>query len=242
MLQFSTFRETSHLSAAFLLSQRLFSVVKLLIFVCLLLGASSLGQALQAQEATERLIEVEKKKALNGFEIEITAASETAEAALLNWLKEKKLKYKGKKGEYTVTAAMLPDFSAKTMDLYFFLTEKKGKITLALVGTLGYDLAINSKDYPAEASNIKKWLNEFAPKVADLERQMKLEAAMAQLADLEKEQKKIQSNQESLQKSIEDYKKKIAQAETDLEKGKGDLEEKSKQIAELQKTISQLQK
>jgi DNA gyrase/topoisomerase IV subunit A len=206
------------------------------------MGTISVSHALQAQEATERLIEVEKKKALNGFEIELNATSETAEAALLNWLKEKKLKYKGKKGEYTVTAAVLPDFSTKTMDLYFFLTEKKGKLSLAVVGTLGYDLAVNSKEYPAEASNLKKWLNEFAPKVADLERQMKLEAAMAQLADLEKEKKKIQSNQESLQKSIEDYKKKIAQAESDIEKGKAELDEKNKQITEVQKSIEQLKK
>jgi septal ring factor EnvC (AmiA/AmiB activator) len=126
--------------------------------------------------------------------------------------------------------------------LYFFLTEKKGKLSLAVVGTLGYDLAVNSKEYPAEASNLKKWLNEFAPKVADLERQMKLEAAMAQLADLEKEKKKIQSNQESLQKSIEDYKKKIAQAESDIEKGKAELDEKNKQITEVQKSIEQLKK
>jgi DNA repair exonuclease SbcCD ATPase subunit len=199
-----------------------------------------------AQNVSEKQIKIEKKKTLNGFEIQFDGISGDAEKALTiaieKWLDSQKTKYKSKKGNYHATEVIVKQFSDKTSDLHIFVEEKKGRITLQVVQTLGYDLAVNSKDHPQESQNIRSWLENMVKEVRLEQINLQLSALQDNLKDAEKDVEKNQKNDESLKNSIEDYKKKIADAENDIQKNAAELKENEQKREELKKKIAELEK
>ncbi len=199
-----------------------------------------------AQNVSEKAIKIEKKKTLNGFEIQFDAISEDAqkalEIAIEKWLDSQKIKYKSKKGNYHAEAVVVKQFSDKTSDLHIFVEEKKGKITLQVVQTLGYDMAVSSKDQPQEAQNIRSWLENMVKEVRLEQINLQIAALQENLKNAEKDVEKNQKTDESLKNSIEDYKKKIAEAENNIEKNAAEQKENEQKREELKKKIAELEK
>ncbi len=215
-------------------------------FALLILVFSAFTFSVSAQNVSEKQIKIEKKKTLNGLEIQFDAISDDAEKALEiaieKWLDNQKFKYKEKKGNYHAEEVIVKQFSDKTSDLHIFVEEKKGRITMQVVQTLGYDLAVNSKDHPQESQNIRSWLENMVKEVR-LE-QLNLQIAELQ-DDLKKSEKEIEKNQktdENLKNTIEDAKKKIAEAENDIQKNANEQKENEQKREELKKQISELEK
>ncbi len=200
---------------------------------------------LSAQNVSEKEIKVAKKKSLNGFEIQFDGVSEDAQEALEisieKWFKSQKVKYKEKKGNYRAEEVVVKEFSDKTSDLNVLVDNKKGKITLQVVQTLGYDLAVNSKDHPQESQNIRSWLENIVKEIRLEQINLQLVALQEALKKSEKEVEKNQKNDENLKKDIEDYKKKIAEAESDIEKNAAEQKENEQKRDELKKEITELE-
>ncbi len=203
------------------------------------------GFSVVAQNVSEKAIKVEKKKTLNGFEIQFDGISGDAEKALEiaieKWLDTQKIKYKEKKGNYHAEEVVVKQFSDKTSDLHIFVEEKKGKITLQVVQTLGYDMAVSSKDQPQEAQNIRSWLENMVKEVRLEQINLQIAELQDNLKDAEKEVEKNKKTDESLKNSIEDYKKKIADAENDIEKNAAEQKENEQKREELKKKIAELE-
>jgi len=126
--------------------------------------------------------------------------------------------------------------------LHIFVEEKKGKITLQVVQTLGYDLAVNSQDHPQESQNIRSWLENMVKEVRLEQINLQIATLQDNLKDAEKEVEKNQKTDESLKNDIEDYKKKIADAEKDIEKNAAEQKENEQKREELKKKIAELEK
>lgn len=75
--------------------------INIYLFAFVLFTFSMFSVAASAQNVSEKAIKVEKKKSLNGFEIQFDGMSEDAEEALHmaidKWLDTQKIKYKEKK-------------------------------------------------------------------------------------------------------------------------------------------------
>ena len=202
--------------------------------------------SVSAQNVSEKAIQVEKKKSLNGFEIQFDATSVDAEKALNiaieKWLDSQKIKYKSKKGNYHAETVVVKQFSDKTSDLHIFIEEKKSKITLQVVQTLGYDLAVNSKDHPQESQNIRSWLENMVKEVRLEQINLQILALQDNLKNTEKDIEKNQKTDESLKNSIEEAKKKIAEAEKEIEKNVASQKENEQKREELKKKIAELEK
>lgn len=202
--------------------------------------------SISAQNVSEKAIKIEKKKTLNGFEIQFDGISGDAEKALEiaieKWLDSQKIKYKSKKGNYHAEAVVVKQFSDKTSDLHIFVEEKKGKITLQVVQTLGYDMAVSSKDQPQEAQNIRSWLENMVKEVRLEQINLQIAALQDNLKSAEKDVEKNQKTDESLKNSIEDYKKKIAEAENNIEKNAAEQKENEQKREDLKKKIAELEK
>lgn len=215
-------------------------------FVLFVFVFSFVAVSVSAQNVSEKAIKVEKKQTLNGFEIQFDAISEDAEKALEiaieKWLDSQKIKYKEKKGNYHAEEVTVKEFSDKTSDLHIFMEEKKGKITIQVVQTLGYDLAVNSKDYPQESQNIRSWLENMVKQVRLEQINLQIAALQDNLKNTEKDIEKNQKTDESLKNSIEDYKKKIVEAENDIEKNVVSQKENEQKREELKKKIAELEK
>jgi len=204
------------------------------------------GFSVSAQNVSEKAIKIEKKKSLNGFEIQFEGISGDAEKALEiaieKWLHSQKIKYKEKRCNYHAEEVIVKQFSDKTSDLHIFVEEKKGKITLQVVQTLGYDLAVNSQDHPQESQNIRSWLENMVKEVRLEQINLQIATLQDNLKDAEKEVEKNQKTDESLKNDIEDYKKKIADAEKDIEKNAAEQKENEQKREELKKKIAELEK
>ncbi len=220
--------------------------INTLIFSLLLLLFSAATFSATAQNVSEKQIKIEKKKTLNGFEIQFDGISEDAEKALSiaieKWLDSQKIKYKSKKGNYHATEVVVKQFSEKTSDLHIFVDEKKGKITLQVVQTLGYDMAVSSQKQPQEAQNIRSWLENMVKEVRLEQLNLQISALQDNLKDAEKEVEKNQKTDESLKKSIEDYKKKIADAENDIQKNAATQKENEQKREALKMKIAELER
>lgn len=202
--------------------------------------------SVSAQNVSEKQIKVEKKKTLNGFEVQFDGISDDAEKALEiaieKWLDTQKIKYKHKKGNYHAEEVVVKQFSDKTSDLHIFIDEKKGRITLQAVQTLGYDMAVSSKNQPQEAQNIRSWLENMVKEVRLEQINLQVNALQEELKNAEKDIEKNQKNDENLKNSIEDYKKKIADAENDIQKNAAEQKENEQKREELKKKIAELER
>lgn len=218
----------------------------ILVFSLLILFFSATTFFVSAQNVSEKQIKIEKKKTLNGFEIQFDGISADAEKALTisieKWLDSQKIKYKSKKGNYHAEKVIVKQFSDKTSDLHIFVEEKKGTITLQVVQTLGYDLAVNSKDHPQESQNIRSWLENMVKEVRLEQINLQVTALQNDLKNMEKEVEKNQKTDESLKNSIEEAKKKIADAEKNIEKNAATQKENEQKREELKKKIAELEK
>lgn len=220
--------------------------INTIIFSLVFLFFMGASFSVSAQNVSEKAIKVEKKKALNGFEIQFDGISGDAqkalEIAIEKWLDTQKIKYKSKKGNYHAEEVVVKQFSDKTSDLHIFVEEKKGRITLQVVQTLGYDMAVNSKTYPQESQNIRSWLENMVKEVRLEQINLQLAGLLDNLKNVEKDVEKNQKNDESLKNSIEDYKKKIADAENDIEKNAAEQKENEQKREELKIKIAELEK
>ncbi|WP_291725397.1 hypothetical protein [Bernardetia sp.] len=213
------------------------------VFVVLFLALSI---SVSAQNVSEKPIKIEKKKSLNGFEVQFDAMSEDAEKALQiaieKWLDSQKIKYKSKKGNYHAKEVVVKQFSDKTSDLHIFIEEKKGKMTLQAVQTLGYDLAVNSKEHPQEAQNIRSWLENMVKEVRLEQINLQIAALQDELKNKEKDIEKNQKEDKNLKESIEEYKKKIVEAEKAIEKNVAEQKDNEQKREALKKKIAELEK
>jgi predicted RNase H-like nuclease (RuvC/YqgF family) len=199
-----------------------------------------------SQNASEKQIKIEKKKTLNGFEIQFDGMSadteKSLEIAIEKWLDSQKIKYKHKKGNYHAEEVVVKQLSEKTSDLYIFVEEKKGRITLQVVQTLGYDMAVSSKNQPQEAQNIRFWLENMVKEVRLEQLNLKIVALQDNLKNAEEDVEKNQKTDESLKNSIEEAKKQIADAEKDIEKNAASQKENEQKRDELKMKIAELER
>ena len=217
-----------------------------LFFTFLVITFSAFTFLVSAQNVSEKAIKIEKKKSLNGFEVQFDAISDDAqkalEIAIEKWLDNQKVKYKEKKGNYHAEEVVVKQFSDKTSDLHIFVEEKKGRITLQAVQTLGYDLAVNSKDHPQETQNIRSWLENMVKEVRLEQINLQISKLQDNLKEAEKEVEKNQKTDQSLKNDIEDHKKKIVEAENNIEKNSSDWKENERKREELKKKIAELER
>lgn len=174
----------------------------------------------------------------NGFFIEIPGADKKlAEKVFYEFVKEYgKMKENGKAREHFMMATKIPVINGSSpVDLYAKFEDGKSMATTFVWIDLG-GAFVNSADYTTQASSVKQFMNDYFIAVRKKVVAEELKNEEKNLANLEKDLKKLKEKNDDYHKDIEKAKQKIAEAEKNIEKNILDQESKGKEI-ETQKTV-----
>jgi hypothetical protein len=187
------------------------TLLKSIGFVALCFGLNT-SLAQNAREAFVRFKKVDQSGVIADYDVPATVV----QGALQDRLTQLNLgKRKTEKGFWTYKAANWPDIAIGKMDIYVKVEGNKGKSTISLLVSKGYDNYVNAQTDPTATENMKNFLNGF---VNDINK-YKLKLA---IADQEKALEKAQSNYNTTVnsgKKLEDDRKKIEQQIADNRKG-----------------------
>jgi hypothetical protein len=137
----------------------------------------------------------------------------------------------------------IPNIATRRGDLICLGINTESYDALALVFQMGYDIALNSREWALEMTNLRNYSREFMSYHYEQSYSRRVKALEKELKDLEKEKDQNEKKISNLNKKVEGNSKKIAQ-ETDTAKIE-DLEAESttlkSDILELEDSIPVLQ-
>lgn len=126
----------------------------------------------------------------------------------------------------------LTEVSDKTMDLYTEIIEVEGETSMKLFAAFGYDIYVNSTDYPTEYAALKKimttFLNEYIPNYHS----EKVELHQKRVKNFSKEQSSLKKTVDKNEKTIEKMNRKIEKMTEEIEKSKVELKEVEEKLTE----------
>lgn len=198
---------------------------------------------LHAQQIQEETIEY-NKKSVNAVSVEIPDLDvKTTIAAMEKFLENNGLK-KSKMGSFNAYFNQpFAKIGTENYDMYTTVLSKgkrKSQKTYAyFLLAKGNENFVNSTNSPAEITNVKTLLMEFAAYSVEFALEQKIMHTKEVIADLEKDHKSLIKSKEKSQKKIEKETKKMKKAE---DQAKGKTEEINKLKSQLQQLESQLKK
>ncbi|HOS16541.1 MAG TPA: hypothetical protein PKX15_05995 [Bacteroidales bacterium] len=204
----------------------------------------SLGiSLLHAQQIQEETIEY-NKKSVNAVSVEIPDLDvKTTIAAMEKFMENNGLK-KSKMGSFNAYFNQpFPKIGTENYDMYTTVLSKgkrKSQKTYAyFLLAKGNENFVNSTNSPAEITNVKALLMEFATYTIEFALEQKIMHTKEVIADLEKDHKSLIKSKEKSQKKIEKETKKIEKTDNQV---KEKTEEINKLKSQLQQFESQLKK
>lgn len=116
----------------------------------------------QQLEINEEIVLINNKQA-NAWVAVINEDIDLVRKSFIKFAKDKySLNAKKKSGKSVfVEQAYIPAISSNTGDLWMIIQPESSSIKMGVAFILGYDIVINSADYPAEMINLKKFVREF---------------------------------------------------------------------------------
>jgi len=157
---------------------------------------------------------------------------------------------------YIIEEVDIPQFSVKRGDLKTYLYHTDTVNILAFSFLLGYDISINSQDYPQEMANFKKFVigymeyhyeQYYAERIKELNKS--LDKSQKELSKMEKEvsstKKKIESLEKKAEKETDEAKNRQIQSErtsleNETEQLLGELPGLRDNVSEYEKAVFEL--
>ena len=140
-----------------------------------------------------------------------------------------------KNGEIFSDECKSKDMGANTFDVYAKFVPVKGEGVKLIVGVDLGGAFLSSSGHGAQYKVFKQIVYDFAMKNTKDKLAAAAKVEEEKLDDLNKEQKKLESDNTELKEDIEEYKKKIAEAEQKIKENEVAQEAKKKEIEAQQK-------
>lgn len=198
---------------------------------------------LHAQQIQEETIEY-NKKSVNAVSVEIPDLDVKTTIAAMEKFMETNGLQKSKMGSFNAYFNQpFEKIGTENYDMYTTVLSKgkrKSQKTYAyFLLAKGNENFVNSTNSPAEITNVKTLLMEFAAYSVEFALEQKIMHTKEVIADLEKDHKSLIKSKEKSQKKIDKETKKMKKAE---DQAKGKTEEINKLKSQLQQLESQLKK
>ena len=215
--------------------------LRLWLCVCML---TCFGNAFAQNDVSERSIKLDKKTERNGFQMTVNATAEIVAAAIEKKLKTMGVRYEDRKGTYTAKAATIGSISTKALDFTIISDEnRKAKTTsIAVIAMMGYDVVVNSRDYPSESQNIKTFLTGLREDIRIEALNARVKEETEKLADFERALKKLGDKKTGLEKDIQDYLQKVENAKNEAAKVTTELDNMRVQVENQRQAIEKIKK
>ncbi len=192
----------------------------------------------------EMAIKIEKKVEKNGFQMTVNAPAEVVSAAIEKKLKTMGVRYEDRKGTYTAKAVTVGAISAKVIDFILIANEnRKAKTTtVSGVAMMGYDVVVNSRDFPTESQNMRTFLTALREDIRQEALNARLKEEGEKLADMERAFKKLNDRKTSLDKDIQEYLQKVENAKNDSAKTVTEIDNMKLQLDNQRQAIEKIKK
>ncbi len=178
----------------------------------------------------------------NGFYIEIPGADKKmAEKTFYEFVKEfGKMKENGKAREHFMMATKIPVINGSSpVDLYAKFEEGKSLATTYIWIDLG-GAFINSTDHVSQTKSLKQFMFDYFIAVRKKVVAEELKVEEKNLANLEKDLKKLRDKNDDYHQDIEKAKQKIVDAEKNIDKNIAEQENKEKEIDSQKNAVSKV--
>jgi outer membrane murein-binding lipoprotein Lpp len=213
-------------------------------FVLCVWASMACTVAFAQDNINETAIRLEKKVEKNGFQMTVNATAEVVATAIQNKLKTLGVRAEERRGTYTAKAATIGAISAKALDFTIITDEnrKSKTTTIAVVAMMGYDVVVNSRDYPTEAQNIRGFLTSLREDIRVEALNARIKEETEKLVEFERALKKLNDRKISLEKDIQDYMQKIENAKNEAAKTTTELDNMRLQVDNQRQAIEKIKK
>jgi hypothetical protein len=195
----------------------------LITYLCLAL-LSAAGNTLYAQNARETAVKFNKANT-NALLADYNYPVEIVKLVLKDRLdKEGLRKMKTTNGYMRYAEVLWPSVSSGKIDAYFKVDGKKGKSTVTVLVSKGYDNFIATGSDPAATEGVKAFLNGLNDHIAVYQKEQDIKAQEEVIRQAEKAQKQQAEQQKALLKEKERLEKKIATQNNDQAAKQKELE------------------
>ena len=179
--------------------------------------------------------------------VELEPEAKAVKGAWQNYLKdEHDIKLKGfgflaNKDLLDAEKVLFKAISDKEMNFYTHFDEKNGKTQMCVFASLGYDIYLNSGDYPQEYRAMRNIVNQFLSTYIPDYYQKQVEQSEELVSSLEKEIGNLRDDVSDNQKEIEKNLKEIEKLKDKNKNLSSDLDKKEDRLREVQVLLKQKQ-
>lgn len=167
-------------------------------------------------QAGETTVSYNKAQA-NGYVVHVEGDKAILSASLEDHFKQTfKSKSSTSKGFKTFKAVSWPEVSSDKLDVYYKVDGKKGKNTVTLLVSKGYDNFISGTSDPHIAEGVKSFMNTIQGKTVDASIANAVTAAQKVVDDAQKNYDKVAKKEGELRKSKEKIEKDLLNQQKDL--------------------------
>lgn len=172
--------------------------------------------ALTHAQAGEAAVSYNKTQA-NGYVVNVDGDKAILSASLEDHFKQIfKSKSSTSKGYKTFKAVNWPEVSTDKLDVYYKVDGKKGKNTVTLLVSKGYDNFISGTSDPHIAEGVKSFMNTIQGKTVSASIANAVAAAQKVVDNAQKDYDKVAKKESELRKSKEKIEKDLLNQQKDL--------------------------
>ncbi|WKN42628.1 hypothetical protein [Tunicatimonas pelagia] len=186
-----------------------------LIFAFVLMVATQNGYA-QFLQPVEKRMDI-GEKVTPAWVLAVEEPEEELRESIVNYTKEElraKLK-KGRNGLLIAKEVKVPSITSYTGDLKVLLSQVQNRTQVAVAFMPGYDISLNSDDYPNEMERLRQYTRNMLKYHMVNELQVTIKDDEKRLKDLEKDRKRNEREYRKLDKSTARMQRKINSDKTD---------------------------
>jgi|GEM_PF-2631567 len=211
------------------------------LFMIALLSAHSV---FAQSDVSERSIKLDKKTEKNGFQMSVNSTTDIVAVAIEKKLKMMGVRYEDHKGTYVAKAATIGSISAKALDFTIIIDEnRKSKVTtVSTIAMMGYDIVVNSRDFPTEAQNIKGFLTALREDIRVETLNGRVKEENDKLVEFERNFKKLTERKLSLEKEVQSYLEKAEASKNEAAKTATELDNMRMQVDNQRQAIEKIKK
>lgn len=167
-------------------------------------------------QAGETTVSYNKAQA-NGYVVNVEGDKEVLSASLEDHFKQTfNSKSSTSKGFKTFKGVSWPEVSTDKLDVYYKVDGRKGKNTVTLLVSKGYDNFISGTSDPQIAEGVKSFMNTIQGKTVDASIANAVAAAQKVVNDAQKDYDKVAKKEGELRKSKEKIEKDLLNQQKDL--------------------------
>lgn len=147
----------------------------------------------------------------SGYTVNVDGDKSVVTASLEDYFKKTfNTKSSSSKGYKMYKGVSWPEVAADKLDVYYKVDGKKGKNTVTVLVSKGYDNFISGSSDPQIADGVKNFMNSIQQKTANTTAANAVAAAQKAMDDAQKDYDKVAKKEEELRKSKEKIEKDIA--------------------------------